>query len=276
MSTETTVERHYTHGSLEAAIREALGAAGKDLTKLAPADLAPVDEFHIGGRQATKHFAETLGVTPGLTLLDIGCGIGGASRFFASEYGATVTGVDLTEEYIAVAEAMSGWVGLADRVSYRQASGLELPFPDGAFDIACLLHVGMNIADKTRLFAEAARVVKPGGRFGVFDVMRIGEGPLAFPVPWAADEVTSFLASPADYRGAMEAAGLSVLAENARRDFALAFFNEVRARVGQDGPPPLGLHILMGEDAALKFANMTRNIEDGLIAPVEMVGEKKG
>jgi len=78
MSVEQSVAQHYTHGSLERTILDALSAAGKDLDRLNPSDLAPVDEFHIGGRQATIDFAEQLDARPGMRLLDIGSGLGGA------------------------------------------------------------------------------------------------------------------------------------------------------------------------------------------------------
>jgi len=88
MKLEQSLARHYTHGSLEPAILEALAAAGKDLDRLAPSDLAPVDEFHIGGRQATADLAAQVGFGSGLHLLDIGCGLGGASRYFCTSAAA--------------------------------------------------------------------------------------------------------------------------------------------------------------------------------------------
>src|SRR5262249_14195136 len=87
MKLEQSVARHYTHGSLEPAILEALAASDKDLDRLAPSDLAPVDEFHIGGRQATADLAAQIDFGAGLHLLDIGCGLGGASRYFAPRRG---------------------------------------------------------------------------------------------------------------------------------------------------------------------------------------------
>src|SRR5215469_15062881 len=127
-SIEQSVSQHYTHGSLENTILQALTVAGKDINRLEPADLAPVDEFHIGGRQATIDFAEQMGLTAGMQLLDIGCGLGGASRYFAHGRGCQVSGIDVTSEYVAVAEALARRVGLAARVSYRHGSGLSLPF----------------------------------------------------------------------------------------------------------------------------------------------------
>ena len=273
MALEQSVARHYTHGSLERTILDGLAAAGKDPDRLAPADLAPVDEFHIGGRQATIDFAAQMEIEPGLHLLDVGSGLGGASRYFAHERGCRVAGIDLTEEYVRAAEALARRVGLADRVSYRHGSALDLPFAPGTFDGAYMLHVGMNIEDKAGLFAGVRRVLRPGGFFGVYDVMREGGGgDLRYPVPWASSPDTSFVESAADYRRLLQGAGFAVEKERSRRGFAIEFFRQMRARAAEvGGPPPLGLHILMGASAPQKAANMMDNLERGLIAPTEII-----
>ena len=273
MELEQSVAQHYTHGSLEGAIFGALAALGKDLDHLAPADLAPVDEFHIGGRQATTDFAAELEIEPGLHLLDIGSGLGGASRYFAHERRCRVTAIDLTEEYVRAAEALAKRVGLENQVSYQHGSALALPFAPRSFDGAYMFHVGMNIQDKARLFAEVQRVLKPGGIFGIYDVMReSGEGDLSFPVPWASSPDTSFVESAITYRCLLESAGFEVQKERSRREFAVEFFRQMRARaIEGGGPPPLGLHILMGTSAPQKVANMIDNLERGLIAPTEII-----
>jgi SAM-dependent methyltransferase len=275
MTVEASVSGHYSHGALERAILSALEASGKQVDRLIPADLAPVDEFHIGGRPATAELTAQLGFKPGQRVLDIGCGIGGASRHVAEAYGCQVQGIDLTDEYVRVAALLAERVGLADRVSYRQASALQLPFEAASFDGAYMLHVGMNIADKARLMAEVARVLKPGALFGIYDVMREGAGDLTFPLPWASDPAYSFVESADRYRACLADAGFTVERERNRRDFAIEFFRQMLARWAQGGPPPLGLHILMGESAPQKIANVVAGLKAGLIAPVEIVSRKR-
>lgn len=276
MSGEKAVADHYTHGALLAAIRSGVEALGKTPETVSVDDLGPIDEFHIGGRTASEHFLGQLPLDADAHALDVGCGLGGGARFAASRFGCRVTGIDLTTEFVETGQALCAWVGLEDRVSLQQGSALDLPFEPGGFDAAYMMHVGMNIADKMRLFAEVARVLKPGGSFGVYDVMRAGGGDLTFPVPWAEAAETSAVDAPETYKEALEAAGLSVVAEQDRRDFALDFFAELAAKTAAaGGPPPLGLHVLMGETRAQKIKNMVENIAAGRIAPVELIATKQ-
>ncbi len=272
---EQDVVRHWTHGSLEEAIRNGLIAAGLSLERLQPDDLAPVDEFHMGGRDATVHLAEGLGLKEGMSVLDIGSGIGGPARFFASRYGCRVTGIDVTPEYVQVAGSLTAMVGLTDRVTFRIGSATALPFDAESFDAATLIHVSMNIADKEKLCAEVARAVKPQAVFGLYEVMRTADGDLSYPVPWAETPALSILATPLAYRQALERNGFEVMAEENRRDFALDFFHRVRKRISESGLPPLGIHLHMGPSAAEKIANMVVNLERGLIAPVEMICRRR-
>jgi ubiquinone/menaquinone biosynthesis C-methylase UbiE len=271
MTVERTVIEHYRHGALEEALLAGLIAAGKDPDKLTPDDLAAADEFHIGGRQATIDFATEFAPAPGRHLLDIGSGIGGPSRFFAQHYRCRVTGIDLSAEYVIAASSLARRVGLDSHVEYRQASALELPFPEHSFDDAYMQHVGMNIADKVRLFHEMRRVLKPNGMFALYDVMRIDEGPLSYPLPWASSEEANFIETPATYRALLTAEGFVVVKERNRAEFALDIFRALTAKSAAGGPPPFGLHIVMGATAQQKTANMLALLERGTIAPVEMI-----
>lgn len=271
MDTEQQVARHYTHGSLEQAILEALKTAGKDIDRLTAADLSAADEFHLGWGAQTEEFAHELGFGPDDHVLDIGSGIGGPARHFAETLGCRVTGIDLTQEFVDVATALTRRCGLSDRVEFRQGSALAMPFPDQTFDGAIFIHVGMNILDKAGLFAEARRVLKPGALFGVFDIMRTGEGELPYPMPWAATQETSFVESAATYRTLLTEAGFAIEKERDRRDFTLRLGREMRENSARHGTPPLGLHVLMGPASLERLANVMGVLERGLIAPTEII-----
>ncbi len=97
MAIEQKVASHYTVSDLTARLLAALAEAGVDTDHPTIDDLAAVDEFHIGGRPATDHFAAKLGFARGDQVLDVGSGIGGPARYFAHHKGCRVTGIDLTE-----------------------------------------------------------------------------------------------------------------------------------------------------------------------------------
>lgn len=187
------VERHYARGGILDAIKAGLRESGKELGRLVPEDLAPVDEFHIRGREATLELALRAGITPGLRVLDVGCGLGGSARYLATEHRCSVTGIDLTHDFVEVARALAEMVGLRDAVHFRQGSALALPFDDGAFDIAWTEHAQMNIADKRTFYAEIARVPAPCGRLVFHDIFQGGGGEPYFPVPWAGEASLSAL-----------------------------------------------------------------------------------
>lgn len=271
----SAVERHYLRPGLLGAIETGLLQAGKAIGDVSIDDLAAVDEFHIGGRDATIALLDQLGLDAADHLLDVGCGLGGPARLAATRFGCRVTGIDLTRDYVEAGQTLCGWVGLGHRVSLHHASALAMPFPDATFDAACLLHVGMNIAAKEKLFAEIARVVRPGSRVAIYDVMRLAEGDLAYPLPWSDTGETSALATLAAYREVAEAAGFRVLAERNRREFAISYFEEQRRKAAAGAlAPPLGLHTLMGDRRAVQIRNMRVNLISGLIAPTELVLEK--
>ena len=275
MSSDKAVSEHYIHGNLLKAIQAALPELGKTIDNITIEDLAPIDEFHIGGRQATENFLGQLNFSEQDRLLDVGCGLGGASRYVAKKYNNNVTGIDLTEEYIETGNVLCAWVKLDKHVSLHQGSALSMPFQDESFDGAFMLHVGMNIEDKAQLFKEIFRVLKPGTSLGVYDVMQNSDGELIYPVPWATDKSTSYLVAPNHYKHALEKAGFEVSKENNRREFALEFFKNLRAKTeANGGPPPLGLHTLMQESTTIKIKNMIHNITEGYIAPVEIIANK--
>lgn len=270
MSTEAKVAGHYGRGQLEESILAAVKREGKDPENLAAADLAAVDEFHVGGLEATQELAKHMELRAGLRVLDVGSGIGGPARYFAAKHGCRVTGIDLTEEFVRVAGSLTRRIKLDGVVDFRQGSALQLPFERHTFDRAYMIHVGMNIADKVAIFQEVRRVLKPAGLFTIFDIMRIGDGPIRYPVPWALSEETSYVATAKDYRDALQNAGFRIAQERGRGPFAIEFTERLMARMAQSGPPALGLHLLMGEKAPVMAGNMLAMMKEGILEPVEL------
>jgi len=271
MSVETNVASYYTRGRLEDTILQALARAGKDTANLTHGDLSALDEFHAGGREATQELAAHMELRPGLHLLDVGSGIGGPARYFAAEQGCKVTGVDLTEEFVTVAKDLTRRTRLEHAAEFQQGSALALPFEAASFDRAYTIHVAMNIADKPGLLREVRRVLKPEGLFAIFDLMRTGEGPIRYPVPWALTEETSFVAHVHDYREMLGAAGFRVTHERRRGAFTLEFMRRAMAKMAESGPQVLGLHLLMGEPTKVMLGNVQAMIQEGTIEPVELV-----
>jgi SAM-dependent methyltransferase len=104
-------------------------------------------------------------------VLDAGSGLGGPSRFLARTYGCRVTGIDLTPGFVAVAEKLTQLARLGDRASYRQGDALAIQFEAATFDIVWSQNVAMNISDRPRLCAEILRVLRPGRKYALSDVV---------------------------------------------------------------------------------------------------------
>jgi len=249
------VTAHYTVPGLADRILDAAGDVGVDT-------LAPVDEFHIRGRAATEELADWAGIRRGDRVLDVGCGIGGSSRYLASRFDCDVTGVDLTAEFCEVATLLSERVGLKTR--FRRASALALPFDGSSFDVAWTQHVQMNIADKARFYREIRRVLKPGGTFAFHDVFAGNGAEVLYPVPWAAEPSISHLADV----DAISWAGFERVRWEDKTAESTAFFEQALSRP----PSALGLHLLQSRGS---FENVLDNLQRGAIRVVMAVLRKQ-
>lgn len=273
---ESEIAGHYTTDQLLERILAALGKAGVDPENATASDLKGVDEFHTGGLLATDDLLEQLQISPQTKVLDIGCGIGGAARHIANTTGATVTGVDLTPDYIDTAVALSELVGMQQTTRFQTGSALDIPVPDDSYDLATMFHVGMNISNKQLLFKEAARVLTSGATFALFDVMQLKDGELTFPLPWAEKAEWSVVETPETYIQAASAAGFEVNATRTRADFAISYFEKAFAAIAKTGsPPPIGIHLLMRDTGAQKLRNYLAEVKAGHVAPVELILQLK-
>ncbi|MGH7044654.1 MAG: class I SAM-dependent methyltransferase [Acetobacteraceae bacterium] len=276
MSLPDTVIRHYARDDIAAQVLAALRAEAGAEVAITPDTLAPLDQFHGRGVTATAALLGLLDPQPGELLLDIGSGIGGPARWIAARSGCHVTGVDLTPAFSAAATTLAAAAGLADRVRFCVGNALDLPLPDATFDRAYSQNVVMNIPDKSRFYAEAYRVLKPGGVLALANLAAGPSGPPRYPVPWASSTETSFLATPEATRAELEAAGFEILAFHDVTEAIVAFNAAMRAQVKAGAPPRLGMSVLVGEAMAERLRNSARGIAEGSLIAIEALARRPG
>lgn len=276
MSTpEARVAEHYRRHGLLDAIVAGLRAVGVDPAAATPADLAPADHFHLGGADETEALIGLAGFTAGMHVLDAGGGIGGPARWLAHRVGCRVTVVDFSADYCEIGEELTRRTGLADRVTFVPASALAMPFVDGTFDGAWTQHATMNIADKAGLYEELFRVLRPGARLGLHEVMAGPNQPIHFPVPWARGPEISHLLPTGKVRAMIAARAFRELAWHDATARTRDWLQQRLAAVRQGPPPPLGLHLLLGPAAPEMFANLLRNVDEGRQVVVQAVFERR-
>jgi SAM-dependent methyltransferase len=260
---EPTVPRHYGIDGLADAIFDGLSAAGASPHRPSIEDLAPVDHFHTRGRTATLELLALSDIGPDTRVLDIGGGIGGSARLLADVTGCRVTVLDLTEEYVRIGRELTRRVGLSERVTFVHGDALRAPFDKGAFDVVWTQHASMNVADKSALYREVRRLLRPRGRLAMHEILAGPIQPIRFPVPWARNPAISHLLSPDLLRQLLAALGFQPLAWQDQSQESLAFFRRrLDTATSADVPPPLGLHLLLGGEYLAMFANQVANLEE--------------
>lgn len=278
--TERIVSAHYTRGDLAATVESALRDRGIDPAHVTVEQLAPLDHFHSFGVAGTQELARATGIATADRVLDVGGGIGGPARMLASQTGCSVTVLDLTPEFCQVGEMLTAWTHLSDRVSFVCGSALDMPFADASFDAAWTVHAAMNIESKARVYAEVHRVLRPGGRFALFDVLAGPNPPVLYPAPWADTPATSFLLPPDEMRALAAAAGFRELSwmqgaelvrtiQQPHMEQASASGINTALLTGADRPGRTGaggeinINVLMGALGPERIQNATRNTQEG-------------
>ena len=271
---DKAINEHYGVSGILNSILDGLESSGKDLHRLELNDLAPIDEFHTRGKESTIEIANLAKLQPHHKVLDVGCGLGGSARYIANEYGCSVDGIDLTDEYIDVANKLTEFVNLTDKVSFKQASALEIPFPSENYDIVWTEHTQMNIADKEKFYGELSRVLKPKGRLVFHDIF-FGTNPTPYyPTPWAEYDSLSSLCTQEEAKNAIQKSNLIVNEWKDKSEQSLEFFKETVKKIEKSGPPPLGFHLLMGKTAKTKLLNQVRNLEESRVSIVQGTASK--
>ncbi len=258
MNTEESVVAHYSRSNVQEQLLGIIRSAGGNPEKFSPDELHGADQLHIGGAGATARVATRAGINAGSHVLDLGSGLGGVSRHVAHEFGANVHGIDLTPQFVSAARSLAERTGLSKQVTFSQGSILALPFAENSFDAALMMHVGMNIQDKDTVFAEAARVLRPGGVLAVYDVMLLSGDVETYPLPWAARPETSFVQPPLAYSDALAQAGFLVDHEAKPLAEGIEFLEKAMKSGGPSGVDGPAL------------ANLLSAFRSGLLAPVEI------
>ena len=271
-----SLNEHYGQEDLSELIRRACAKLGLTPAGMTREDLANLDEIHIRGLEATRELGRLAGLKPDQRWLDIGCGLGGPARTLAAEFGCEVVGLDIVAEFCTAAAMLTEWVGLTDRVTFREGDMRSLPFGDEEFDGVITQHTAMNVADKTALFGEVRRVLKPSGGILVYEVCSGRDEPLHYPVPWAGGAELNHLVSADELRDLVIGAGFT---EHHFEDVtrkALDWFDGLSAGLHQEAARPRGpnVGVVLGPHAAEKSRNLQRNLREGLIRVVQGYFEK--
>jgi sarcosine/dimethylglycine N-methyltransferase len=259
------LQAHYSARDIEARILAAVRAAGLDPEqRLPPEALGALDHFHTGGLRASRELMELANIRADDRVLDVGAGLAGAARLLAATLGCRVECVELSADYCAGALLLNRLTGLGDRIAVHEGSALDLPFADHSFDVAWMQNVGMNIADKRRLYAEICRVLKPGGRFA-FQEMAAGKVAASyFPLPWATDPADSLLVSAEEMRSVLGESGFvaDLLEDTSDVHLSRTMANATPAAL------TLGVYV---DNLAQKAGNARRSLQEGQVRLVRGV-----
>ncbi len=273
----SNVADHYTSGTLLARLNASLADDGADPAHPTMEALAPYDQFHGRGIDATEEVAGILKAAATDRLLDIGSGIGGPARYMAQRFGCRVTGIDLTGEFVEVARHLTRLLGLESKVDFELGDALTMPFADSSFDGAYSMNVSMNIADKAALYREIRRVLKPKGWLMLSELAKGPGAPLEYPTPWAATMSASFLSTPDETLKGLEAAGFEIVQFRDTAEEVKAWGAKSKAMVERgEKMPHRAVQLIHGDKALPAMRNSSRGVAEGRIVPVEILCRRAG
>jgi len=271
------ISRHYSHGKLLARLNAALIADGVDPEHPTIEALAPYDQFHGRGIDATAELAVLMSARHSDHILDVGSGIGGPARYLANRFGCRVTGIDLTAEFCEVARHLTRLLGLDAQVAFENGDALHMPFADRTFDGAYSMNVSMNIGDKNAFFREIHRVLAAGASLAISEVAKGEGGEPDYPTPWAAGPQTSFLSTAEETCQRLNDAGFDIQQVHHTREASLEFGARARAIVERgEKAPHRSVVLIHGDDIGRQaMTNSARAVADGRLDPIELVARKR-
>jgi len=270
-SNDEKINNHYGKVDIFKNIIKQLEHNNIDTNNLTCQDLDSFDQFHIGGKLATKELAQFAQLPEGMKILDIGCGIGGPARTLAFEFKCDVVGVDLTEEYVKAGKKLTELIGISNRIKFHQGDATNLSFDSNQFDYVWLQHITMNIEEKLKLFKEIKRMLKDDGKLVFYEIIKGNDEPISYPVFWSATEELSFLINEKMYRKALEDAGLKEEKWEDKSSFAIDWFQSMLDQMKVDGPPKLGLKVIVADDVPIKAQNILNGLNEEKLRVVRAI-----
>lgn len=174
------------------------------------ADVLP--GIHLGGLEATRRLLESCSLRPETRVLDAGCGPGNSSCLIASQYGAEVTGVDISPVMIASAARKAEKLGLSGRVRFQTADIFELPFLEGDFDLVIAESILTPLpGDKGLALQELGRVLRSGGLLAINESVLSSEAPQDLQRAMAEHPAVHGYFTPQTLEGLLESQGFSII-----------------------------------------------------------------
>jgi ubiquinone/menaquinone biosynthesis C-methylase UbiE len=170
------------------------------------------EQIHIGGFQSSMELAQRAAIAAGSHGVDLCCCTGAGMRFLVRFLNvARMTGVDATSAMLKLGRRRCAQEGLADKISFLKAGATKTGLPAASFDFVWGEDAWCYVEDKPKLIAEAARLVKPGGKIAFTDWME-GQAGLS------DSEAARYLAfmkfpnilSSAEYQSLLQSAGCSI------------------------------------------------------------------
>lgn len=121
--------------------------------------------------------AERAGIDPAARVLDVGCGYGAAALDLVARHGCEAVGLNISDRELEVATQRARERGLDDRATFRWGDFHALPEDDDAFDVVWSQEAFLHGVDKPKILRECGRVLRPGGRLVISDLLVDGSLP---------------------------------------------------------------------------------------------------